>query len=177
MKKFISALFLALVLSVSALAQITYPTPPNTGKATTPYSTSVFSITFNGPVSIETATRNDSNTSTDVMYDSNNGTVSQFVTVRTIDHAIPVDFTSTDFYVEQQSGCETKTDLSKGYWGDNHPYSYSFCTFFLGDQKYTLRTRYIIVNSTTLLTVQQAAKENDNNRDQWMDFECSLRIR
>ena len=176
MKKFLSSLFLAMVLSISALAQYTFPTPPSTGKATTPYSTSIFSATFNGPVSVTNTGRNDENTSTDVVYESSNGTVLQMITVRTIDHSIPVDFTSTGFYVEHQKGCDTKTDLSQGYWGDNHPYSYSFCTFTIEGQKYTLRTRYIMVNSTTVLMLKQAAKEDDNNRDEWLDFEYSLRF-
>ena len=174
MKKFLSSLFLAMVLSVSALAQ--YPDSPNTGKATTPYSTSLFSITFNGPVAITNVGRNNENTSTDVAYTSDNGTVYQFAVVRTIDHAIPVDFSSSNFYVEHQSGCDTKTDLTQGTW-DNRPYSYSFCTFSLEGVKYTLRTRYIIVNPTTVLMVKQLAKIDDNNRDQWLDFEYSLRIR
>ena len=174
MKKFLSSLFLALVLSVSALAQ--YPASPNTGSATTPYATNVFSITFNGPVSITNVGRNAENTSNDIVYSSDNGTIFQFVTLRIIDHTIPVDFTSSNFYVEHQSGCDTKTDLSQGTW-DNRPYSYSFCTFTMDGQKYTLRTRYIIVNPTTVLMVKQAAKENDNDRDQWLDFEYSLRIR
>ncbi len=174
MKKFICSLVFALVLSVSALAQ--YPTSPNTGQATTPYATSTFSITFNGPVVIEAAVRNTENTSTDVTYDSNNGNIYQMVTIRTIDHAIPVDFTSSNYYVEHQTGCDTKTDLTTGYW-DNRPYSYSFCTFSIQGEKYTLRTRYIIVDSTTMLRVQQVAKEDDNNRDAWLDFEYSLRIR
>jgi hypothetical protein len=174
MKKFLSSLFLAMVLSVSALAQ--YPASPNTGQATTPYATNVFSITFNGPVAITNVGRNSENTSNDMVYSSDNGKIFQFVTLRTIDHAISVDFTSSDFYVNNQSGCDTKTDISQGTW-DNRPYSYSFCTFTLDGQKYTLRTRYIIVNSTTVLMVKQAAKEDDNNRDVWLDFEYSLRIR
>ena len=174
MKKFIGSLILALVLSVSALAQ--YPDSPNTGKATTPYSTSVFSATFNGPVSILNVGRNNDNTSSDVAYTSDNGKIAQYAIVRTIDHAIPVNFTSSDFYVQHQTGCDTKTDLTQGTW-DNRPYSYSFCTFSIEGVKYTLRTRYIIVNPTTVLMIKQLAKEDDNIRDEWLDFEYSLRIR
>src|ERR1035437_1930001 len=88
--KFLSSLFLALVLSVSALAQ--YPTSPNRGKATTPYTTGVFSATFNGPVTAMDATKNTAGTSTDVTYYSATNLIAQAVVVRNIDHAIAVDY-------------------------------------------------------------------------------------
>src|ERR1019366_4196504 len=75
--KFLSSLFLALVLSVSALAQ--YPASPNTGAATTPFATNVFSATFNGPVRVADAVRNSANTSTDVTYVSSTGLIAQGV--------------------------------------------------------------------------------------------------
>ena len=174
MKKFIGSVILALALSVTALAQ--YPASPNTGKATTPYATGVFSATFNGPVEVQASTRSTQNTSTDTMYLSENGLIAQAVTVRTIDHAIAVDYASSDFYVNDLTGCDTKTDQSQGSW-DNRPYSYVFCTYSNGGNTYTLRVRFIIVNSTTVLMVKQLALINDNDRDQWLDFEYSLRIR
>ena len=176
MKKFLSSLFLALVLSASALAQ--YPTSPNTGAATTPYTTSVFSATFNGPVTAEDTVRNTENTSTDQVFLSINsgGTIAQAVTIRTIDHAIAVDYTSSDFYVNDLSGCDTKTNISQGSW-DSRPYSYVFCTYSSEGNTYTMRVRFIIVNSTTVVFVRQLALEANNDRDQWLDFEYSLRIR
>src|ERR1035437_2977905 len=172
--KFLSSLFLALVLSVSALAQ--YPTSPNRGKATTPYTTGVFSATFNGPVTATDATKTTSGTSTDVTYYSATNLIAQAVVVRNIDHAIAVDYTSSDFYVNDLRGCDTKDNLSKGVW-DGRPYSYVFCTYSTGGQTYTLRVRFIIVNSTTVLMVKQLALEANNDRDQWLDFAFSLRIR
>jgi hypothetical protein len=172
--KFLGSLILAMVLSVSALAQ--YPTSPNTGKATTPYTTGVFSATFNGPVTAKDSGRNTANTSSDVTYVSSTDLIAQAVVVRTIDHAIAVDFTSSDFYVSDLQGCDTKDNISKGYW-DNHPLTYVFCTYTTGGQTYTLRVRFIIVNSTTVLMVKQLALEANNDRDQWLDFEYSLRIR
>jgi hypothetical protein len=163
-----------MVLSVSALAQ--YPASPNTGAATTPYATNVFSATFNGPVEVQEASRNAANTSTDYTYESNNGRVLQVVTVRVIDHAIAVDYTSSDFYVNDMTGCNSKTDVSRGTW-DNRPYTYVFCTTTSGAYTVTIRVRYIIVNSTTVLMIKQGALESDNDRDQWLDFEYSLRIK
>ena len=172
--KFLSSLFLALVLSVSALAQ--YPTSPNTGKATTPYTTGVFSATFNGPVTAKDSGRNTANTSSDVTYVSSTELIAQAVVVRFIDHAIAVDYTSSDFYVNDLTGCDTKDNLSQGTW-DGRPYSYVFCTYTTGGQTYTERVRFIIVNSTTVLMVKQLALEANNDRDVWLDFEYSLRIK
>ena len=174
MKKFLSMIVLALALSVSALAQ--YPASPNTGAATTPFATNVFSATFNGPVTTGSAVRNSTDTSTDVTYVSYTSLIAQGVVVRSIDHAIAVDYTSSDFYVNDLTGCDTKANISQGSW-DNRPYTYVFCTYTAGGQTYTLRVRFIIVNSTTVLFIKQLALEADNDRDQWLDFEYSLRIR
>jgi hypothetical protein len=164
MKKFVSSLFVALVLSILAMAQ------------STPYSTTVFSATFNGPVTVQAAERNNANTSSQVGYNSDNGAVVQFVVVRTIDHAIAVNFSSSDFYVDDQKGCESKKYITRGTW-DNHPFTYDFCTFIVQGQRCTLRTRYIIVNPTTVILIQQASLEAYDDQSEWEFFEGTLNIR
>jgi hypothetical protein len=111
-----------------------------------------------------------------VGYNSDNGEVVQFITVRTIDHAIAVDFSSSDFYVNDEKGCESKKNITRGTW-DNRPFTYDFCTFLVQGQRCTLRTRYIIVNPTTVILIQQASLESYDDQSEWEFFESTLNIR
>jgi len=84
-----SLMFVAvLLLSAFAVAQ------------STPYSNKVFSATFVGPVTETAADRNMQNTSTSVFYNAAANGVYQSVSIRTVDHDIPVDQSSLDFYAD-----------------------------------------------------------------------------
>ena len=64
----------------------------------TPYSNKTFSATFVGPVTESAPDRNTQNTSTSVFYNASVNGVFQTVSMRTVDHDIPVDQSSLDFY-------------------------------------------------------------------------------
>ena len=181
--KFFSSILAVLVLSLASLAQVTYPEGPNTGKANTPFSTAQFSATFNGPVEAQAASRSAQNTSTDHSYistgnDFKDTSVGQKITVRFVDHDIAVDYTSSDFYANDDStgGTVDTANTSNGVW-EGHPYTYTYRTFTLNGVQLTKRSRYIIVNAREVIFVQQISLVGYEDRDQWLDFEYSLRIK
>jgi hypothetical protein len=173
MKNVFMTIILAVMMSVAAVAQ--YPTSPNTGKANTPYSVATFSATFNGAVAVRTQTNT---TSSDVIYTSNNGTVAQLIAVRTVDHDIAVDYTSSDFYAndDRTGGTVDTANTAHNVW-EGHPFTYTFRNFMYEDVNLSKRSRYIIVNSREVIFVEQVSAANYADRDEWLDFEYSLRIK
>ena len=171
MKNYFRTILAVLVLAGAALAQ--YPTNPNpAGKQTTPYANNVFSATFNGAVTQATHAEN---TSTETMYASVADNIYQIVTVRYVDHDIAVDYTSSDFYVSNQTGCDSKTALSKDSWG-GHPFSYDMCVYTENGVAWSVRSRFIIVNSKEVIFIQQHSLNTVDDQNIWFDFEYSLRI-
>jgi hypothetical protein len=174
--KFLSSILAVLVLSIASLAQ--FPEGPNTGKATTPYSTNNFSATFNGAVTAKSAERN-SPTAVDYVYFSQNENVSESVVVRFVDHDIAVDYTSSDYYAndDRTGGTVDSSSTSHGTWGNGSVYTYTFRTFTFEGVELTKRTRYIIVNSREVIFVYQVTRKGYEDRPEWLDFEYSLRIK
>jgi hypothetical protein len=175
--KYLSSILAVLLLSIAGLAQ-DYPVGPNTGKATTPYSTTQFSATFDGPVTALLPTRNDENTSTDYKYVSKNDKVAEAITVRFIDHDIAVDYTSSDFYAnDDRTGGTVDTDNTSHNEWNGAPFTYTYRTFTLNGAVLTKRSRYIIVNSREVIFIQQVTVNGYEDRPEWLDFEYSLRIK
>jgi hypothetical protein len=175
--KYLSSILAILVLSIAAFSQ-DYPVGPNVGKATTPYATTNFSATFDGPVTAMLPTRNGENTSTDYKYVSQNGKVAEAVTVRFIDHDIAVDYTSSDFYAndDRTGGTVDTANTSHDSW-NGAPFTYTYRTFTLDGVILTKRTRYIIVNAREAIFIQQITAVGYEDRPEWLDFEYSLRIK
>lgn len=165
MKKVLSLAILALAFVASAFAQ-----------TSTPYINSDFSATFNGLVQYQNEGPNDQKTSTSEAYWSN-GTdgVQQEVYVRRITAGtIPVDFTSSDFYVNNHLfGTHIPENVSRGYY-QGHPYTYAFYT---DDNGLGERVRFIIVSPTEVIWIEQYAPLSTNDTQEYADFETSLNIK
>ena len=174
-----SSLLAAIVLLFSAVASAqgyTYPVNPNpSGKQTTPFSNAQFSATFNGPVSTDTF-RSKSDTSSNTVYGSTNHNVDQVVIVRFVDHDIAVDHTSSDFYADDDRTGGTVANRSSDVWED-HPFTYTARDFTLDGVDYTERTRFIIVNSREVIFISQTRLRDYDDKNEWLDFEYSLRIK
>ena len=183
----IRAVIFAFVLSILAIAGMAFA---NTGLQTTPYSNSYFSATFNGPVTADAPTRNTNGTSTDYTYYSisTDGTVGQMVIVRTIDHDISVDLSSSEFYANDDRTPGPITNRSTGDY-QGHPLSYTRREETDITPSVSKRTRFIIVNSREVIFVIQIAPFVDytvpgnttaagvGDQTQWFAFEDSLQIR
>ena len=180
--KFKSLMLSMVVILLAAFAgaqcdETSMPVSPNAGYATTPYSANYFSATFNGPVTFQDAGRSTDNESSNWSYSSHTNDVYQIILVRKVDHDIPNDMTSAEFYRndDQEAGEQTGSRSSGNWCG--HPYTYSYHEFEKDGVLLKERTRYIIVNSRTVIFISQYAKADYNDRDQWLDFEYSLRIK
>jgi len=172
--KFLSSILAVLILSIASLAQ--YPEGPNTGKANTPFAATNFSATFNGPVTALPMARQ--NTSTEYAFFSQNASVAEKVTVRFIDHDIDVNYTSSDFYANDDitGGTVDVANTVHGSW-NGAPYTYTYRTFTLDGFTLTKRSRYIIVNAREVIFLQQVSRVGYEDRPEWLDFEYSLRIK
>lgn len=177
MKKFLKSIALVTALLCASFAVAQYPESPNTGKQTTPYTSVQFNATFNGSVNVSELMHNTAKTSVYRLYTSSAAGVYQTVAVRFIDHAIPVDFTSSEFYAAHAdlSG-GTITNQSNDVW-EGHPFTYIYVVFSADGVNYVTRTRFIIVSATEAIFISQTAPATADDRDQWLDFEYSLRIK
>ena len=173
----IKAIVLAFVLSLLALGGIAWA---NTGLQTTSYSTNNFSAQFNGPVTAGPVQRSQDNQSSNYVYTSFDTNVGQGVIVRFVDHDIPVDQTSSDFYANDDTSDGTITNQSTGMY-QGHPYTYTGRAYTDSGTEMFKRTRFIIVNSREVIfIIQIEPKQNGNyltNQPQWFDFEDSLNIK
>lgn len=173
MKKFLATLTLALAMVSSAFAATTY-------------NNSKFSADFNGPVTMEDLGLNQTGTGNTVMYKSDTNGVQEGVAVRTINGNIAVNLDSAEFYANQQLNIKGHTLVSRTSkdtsgndqrYYQGHPFSY-ICTEFTEDGvKYWMRTRFIIVNSNTVLFVQMLSTAEKSDRDEWTRFEFSLDVK
>jgi hypothetical protein len=152
------------------------------GMSQTNFSAPRFSASFNGAVETSKAARNTNNTSTSVQYTSTSGNVLESVTVRTIDHDIAVDSTSSQFYrANDTTGTLFPASSSDGTY-QGHPYSYGCAHFESNGITFWSMTRYIIVDSRTAIFITLIVPENDvqlsNNETlpEWVRFENSLSI-
>lgn len=168
------SMFLALFLFAGiALAQ--------TGLQTTPYATNYFSATFDGPVDVQGPVRSEDNQSTNYIYLSSSMTASQRIVVRFVDHDIAVDFTSSDFYANDDTVGGVITNRSQDYY-QGHPFTYTRHHYTYNGVEMSKRTRYIIVNSREVIFVEQFAPfvegpYGTGDQPQWFDFEGTLNIK
>ena len=164
MKLKVFVLSVVLLLSAGmAMAQYTYPVNPNPTKfQTTFYSNDQFLATFNSSV---TVTIEQKNTSTDTIYQSFNHGVVQAISVRIIDHDIPVDVSSSDFYMNNDP-LDTPITVT-----------YAYRQFTFSGSVFSKRTRAIIVNAREVIFVTQIAAMSYDDQNEWFDFEYSLRVR
>lgn len=174
----LKAIILALALSLPALGGIAWA---NTGLQNTPYSTNTFSAVFNGMVDAGAASRSTDGKSTNYTYVSTNtdGTIAQGIIVRFVDYDISVDYTSSDFYANDDTSAGTIGNRSTGTY-QGHPFTYTARFSVDNGVNYIKRTRYIIVNAREVIFIVQYAPDTNNSygdRDQWMDFEDSLTIK
>ncbi len=176
--KTLRALTLIFVALCTTLAICQYPTSPNTGLQTTPFNSVQFSATFNGPVNISDLVQNTAKTSQFRLYESTNKGVTQTIQLRVITTGyIAVDYTSSDFYANEfVDGIEDTTNRSHNVW-EGYPFTYTYVTKGKGDDATVTRTRFIIINAREALFLSQVSLASIDNRDQWLDFEYSLRIK
>lgn len=172
----ILSVILGLAFASLAVAQsVNYPVNPNpTGLQTTPFSNNYFSASFNGPVTSAEIAR--SSTGSNWLYSSSSNGVDQSIQIRIVDHDIPVDVSSSNFYADNTINPGTITDRSTDVW-EGHPFTYTRRTWTENGVITVARDRYIIVNSRTVIVIQEMSLENLDNRNQWLDFEYSLRIK
>jgi hypothetical protein len=172
LNKIFATLTLALAMIGSVFAQ-------------TPYSTSSFSATFNGTVDVDSH-RSSGGTSNNVEYSSFANGITEIVIVRTVDHDIDVNLTSSQFYRNNVGGGATLLDKynSDGAY-QGHPFSYGLFTYTKDGVDYSLRSRFIIVNSRTAIFIQMVMPTEKANAEPktpndalvvWQDFENSLNI-
>jgi hypothetical protein len=118
------------------------------------------------------------------------------VVVRVVDHAIPVDFSSSNFYrthlCENTEGATLDNDSTNDSYYDGHPFSFGVCNYTLGNIPYWRLERIIIVDSTTVIFIAMDVPVSVANRPEnattsvkgtndafvgWVNFENSLVIR
>ena len=179
----IKAIFFTLVLSLLAIVGIATASP---NFQTTPYSTNNFSATFNGPVTADPMQRSTDGQSSNYAYYSFNETtgVGQIVIVRFVDHDISVDYTSSDFYANDDTTGGVITNRSTTTY-QGHPLTYTRHGYTEDGVQLSKRTRFIIVNSREVIFLEQIAPfvdydqfpTLDGDKPQWVEFEDSLNIK
>lgn len=175
-QKSLLSVAIVLMLAVVAVGQIQYPVNPTpSGFQTTPYANNYFSATFNGVVTAGDGVRTD--TSTNYMYSSSSHNVTQVVWVRIIDHDIPVNQASADFYANEDKVGGVITDRSQNVW-EGHPFTYTRHEYTNSSGvQMAQRARYIIVGPREAIFIMQIVPASYEDRNEWLDFEYSLRIR
>lgn len=170
-----------LLLTVAALALTAF-----SAVAQNVYSGPRFTAAFNGPVSTSTFTNpTNSNTS----YTANDGVISTEITVRKVDHEIPVDFGSANFYRGNECSNGTLAAYTNNAYYQGRPFAYAACTFTSNGTDYITMERIIIVDSTTVIFIgmtvpvtvanQSPTKDSDGGNTAflgWVNFERSLTI-
>ena len=63
------------------------------------------------------------------------------------------------------------------YSYQGHPMAYINTSSTIDGVEYWVRTRYIIVDGTTVIFVEMISAAKDSDRDEWTRFENSLNIR
>jgi hypothetical protein len=148
-----------LLLSAFAVAQ------------STPYSAPNFSTIFNSNVTT-TSRRNNAGTSTDYFYNAKNKDIEQVVTVRTVDHDIDLDKSSTDFYAGQASKNMTLDDRKDGVY-QGHIY----VSVLVHNATRERKVRFILVNSRTVLMLFQQAPVGTDDSADWSTLVNSLVVK
>lgn len=145
------------------------------------FSGSRFTATFNGPVSTTTSSNA---TNSNLQYTSRSGNVTEGVTVRTVDHDIPVNQSSSQFYRANVVSpyILDSSKNSDGYY-QGHPYSYGTFSYTENGVLYYVMERFIVVDSRTAIFIwmsMPASEDTDrtpNNANvRWQDFEYTLNI-
>jgi hypothetical protein len=174
LKKVLSLIFSLVVLTGMALAQ--YPVGPNAGTQVTPFSNQYFSATFNANPTVGTGARSDTAMNYTVSSYTESPVVGQSITVRIVDHDIPVDYTSSDFYANNDSTGGEVITTSRNVW-EGHPFTYVARKFTVNGETFQKRERYIIVNSREAIFLTEIIPAGQDDQNEWLDFEYSLRIK
>lgn len=155
------------------------------GMSQTSFSGPRFSASFNGAVKVNAPTRNPANTSTSTSYVSVKGNVVEEVTMRTVDHDIAVDLTSSQFYRDSFASTvsgSTFTNRNSDGTYQGRPYSYGNYSYTDGGVKTWVFARFIIVDSRTVVMIFLQIPESEvqlNDKEvlpEWQRFENSLSI-
>jgi hypothetical protein len=141
------------------------------GAQSTPYSTSRFAATFNGPVSFITD-QNDKKTSVNNEWSSSNNGVLQQLTIRDIAHDIDVNKTSLDYYVNQALDGSPAIDRKYGVY-QGHPWEFAY----YNQEGVTWRMWFIIVNPNTVIVLSQLTDIGRDDSTAWSTFANSLAIK
>ena len=161
----LKSMFLAaslLVLSAFAVAQT--------------FSSNYFDANFVGAVTSSNK-RNDANTSTDYMYNASNDNVVQYVISRVVDHDIPVDYSSTNFYANEDAQKGEVLSRSTGMY-QGHPFTY-LCIKYTTKAGYVLteRDRYIIIGPREVYFISQTSLASYDDNAEFLALENSLNIK
>ena len=143
---------------------------------TVPYSVPQFSATFNNGVAVTTY-RAPTSTNTEYFSTDSRG-VTQDIVVRFVDHDIPVDYSSSDYYLNHDTFGGALSNVTRGTY-QGRVFTYGFFDKapdgnggFQSD-----RIRFIIVNSREVIMISQIAPEAVDDQQEWFAFEDSLNIR
>lgn len=142
------------------------------------FSNNYFDANFVGAVTSSTQ-RNDANTSTNYFYNASDANVYQTIDVRLVDHDIPVDYSSTNFYADadaRRSGVEVMSRSTGVYQG--HPFTY-LCIKYTNasGQVLTERNRYIVVGPREAYFVTQTSLASYDDNAEFNTLENSLNIK
>ena len=143
---------------------------------TVPYSASQFSATFNNGVAVSTYS---TNTATNTEYFSTDSRgVTQDIVVRFVDHDIPVDYSSSDYYLNHDTFGGALSNVARGtYQGRVFTYGFFDKAPDGNGGLRSERIRFIIVNSREVIMIAQIAPEAVDDQQEWFAFEDSLNIR
>jgi hypothetical protein len=151
-----------LVLSAFAVAQT--------------FSNNYFDANFVGAVT-SSNNRNDANTSTNYFYNASDANVYQTIDVRLVDHDIPVDYSSTNFYANEDAQRGEVLSRSTGVY-QGHPFTY-LCIKYTTNKGYVLteRNRYIIIGPREVYFITQSSLASYDDNAEFLALENSLNIK
>jgi hypothetical protein len=145
------------------------PTP----SVPTPYSTSRFSATFNGPVTFE-KDLNDAKTTTNSEWSSGANGIVQQLTIRDISGSLAIDVNqeSLNFYVNQAlNGATALAQANGNYQG----HIWSYVSYNSEGEQW--RMWFIIVNPTTVFVLSELTDIGNDDSAAWATFSKSLVIK
>jgi hypothetical protein len=174
MKKFLMSLLLVAALAGSAMAAT--------------YTTKDFSVNFVGEVAVNGPANNTENTSITTFYSSSNETELDMVSVRFVNHDIPADTTSSDFYATETlaricptnvATCRMLLEFESRSTYQGHPYTYVVTEITDTETSvvFWVRTRYIIVNSREATFIDRMTTKANSDQESSGAFLNSLDIK
>jgi hypothetical protein len=146
--------------------------PCQSAQAPVPYSTPQFLVTFNGRV--ETWSEpNVQKTSADFFYASKSGDIEQTVVYRSIGHEIPVEQSSLDYYVKENTKHgEVLKSRQDGSW---HGHIFMYIDVATADNRHR-RTWLMIRDSHTVYVLMQSSPAGVKEDEDWNKFYGSFEL-